>query len=544
LQTDSPFQRAVLSLLRRSRGEVQARQVLRHLKDVTRFGTFFAATILLPALLLSVLAINSVRSEELSVEADMRGRGHAMVEQISQGLGAVFGRFEDATRQRLLKGESPINNLGELSPYLRAAFRFDQTGALAAPFERAASDQRPPPVARFVTEMKRAQTLERTGQYIEAGLAYQVAAVAAQDVVRRAEARVAWARSIHKAGLDSEAESILADVYADHADVRDARGHRIGDVAILKRAEIRFAREPDVGAAALQDLVEQLLAARWTIGNAGEAAVTRRALNLLDNHADPDWLARARSRLNERSDQLYWAGLVQDELELVNLRPPGGTFQYVGARVGSPSVWAIVSHGSDTYAFSFSSQSIFEDLDASAAQVSAADGDFNVDVLEPGDALPAHALIRRTLGPWLPTVGVTASPTDPDNLEAMKAQRRRTRVVIVLIAVFMVCVGVVFSARIVGREVENARMKADFAANVSHELRSPITQIRLKGEALQLGLVDDDEDMQQHFDAIVRESERLSRLVDNVLDFAAIERGAKRYHLRPDDLISIVVQSA
>jgi len=79
-------------------------------------------------------------------------------------------------------------------------------------------------------------------------------------------------------------------------------------------------------------------------------------------------------------------------------------------------------------------------------------------------------------------------------------------------------------------------MKADFAASVSHELRSPITQIRLKGESLLLGLEDTEEERDAAYHAIVRESERLSRLVDNVLDFAAIERGAKRYLLRPGDL--------
>jgi two-component system phosphate regulon sensor histidine kinase PhoR len=113
----------------------------------------------------------------------------------------------------------------------------------------------------------------------------------------------------------------------------------------------------------------------------------------------------------------------------------------------------------------------------------------------------------------------------------------------VLTAVFVSVVGALWVARMIAWEVENARQRADFAANVSHELRSPITQIRLKGEALQLGLVEPGEDMEQHFAAIVRESERLSRLVDNVLDFAAIERGAKRYQLRPDDLAAVVVAS-
>jgi two-component system phosphate regulon sensor histidine kinase PhoR len=89
-------------------------------------------------------------------------------------------------------------------------------------------------------------------------------------------------------------------------------------------------------------------------------------------------------------------------------------------------------------------------------------------------------------------------------------------------------------------ELDSARAKVDFAANVSHELRSPITQIRLKGESLQLGLTRDDADRREHYDAIVRESERLSRLVDNILDFAAIERGAKKYTFRPEDLGELI----
>src|SRR5690606_29371757 len=43
--------------------------------------------------------------------------------------------------------------------------------------------------------------------------------------------------------------------------------------------------------------------------------------------------------------------------------------------------------------------------------------------------------------------------------------------------------------------------------------------------------------------AIVREAERLSRLVDNVLDFAAIERGVKRYTFRPEDVTSMLEQA-
>ena len=131
---------------------------------------------------------------------------------------------------------------------------------------------------------------------------------------------------------------------------------------------------------------------------------------------------------------------------------------------------------------------------------------------------------------------VIVRPTNIEDLSLARRYKTQQRVFIALLAVGTAGLGILLAAMIVYRELESARVKADFAANVSHELRSPITQIRLKGEALQLDLVFDDDDRQRHYDAIVYEAERLSRLVDNVLDFASIDRGVKKYSLRPDDL--------
>jgi two-component system phosphate regulon sensor histidine kinase PhoR len=135
-----------------------------------------------------------------------------------------------------------------------------------------------------------------------------------------------------------------------------------------------------------------------------------------------------------------------------------------------------------------------------------------------------------------------AYPRDPEALSRRQAEEVRRGLGIVLLSVVMIGVGAFLSARLVRRELEAARLKSDFAANVSHELRSPITQIRLKAEALQLGLAETPEAQARHYDVIVREAERLSRMVDNMLDFAAIERGQKRYNLKPGDL-SITVQN-
>ena len=98
-------------------------------------------------------------------------------------------------------------------------------------------------------------------------------------------------------------------------------------------------------------------------------------------------------------------------------------------------------------------------------------------------------------------------------LEEQQAQR----LVTIAFAILCISFGLFATFRIAVQEVEVADIKSNFAASVSHELRSPITQIRLKGESLMYGLIDDPVELDEYYQSIVRESERLTWLVDNVL---------------------------
>jgi signal transduction histidine kinase len=94
-------------------------------------------------------------------------------------------------------------------------------------------------------------------------------------------------------------------------------------------------------------------------------------------------------------------------------------------------------------------------------------------------------------------------------------------------------VGIVATWRLVRRETEMARLKSDFVANVSHDLKTPVSVIRMFGETLEMGRVPDEAGRREYYRVITRESERLSRLIDNVLDFSRIEGGRRRYELAP-----------
>lgn len=132
---------------------------------------------------------------------------------------------------------------------------------------------------------------------------------------------------------------------------------------------------------------------------------------------------------------------------------------------------------------------------------------------------------------------------DPDALDEKPMQRG------VLVSVLLLVVGITLAGgylfwRDTRREMRLAAMRAQFVSSVSHELRTPLTAIRMFAETLLLGRVAKHDTRDDYLQTIVTESERLTRLLDNVLDFAKIEAGRKTYHLRPCSPSDVVRSAA
>lgn len=92
----------------------------------------------------------------------------------------------------------------------------------------------------------------------------------------------------------------------------------------------------------------------------------------------------------------------------------------------------------------------------------------------------------------------------------------------------------------VGREAHLAKLKSDFVANVSHELKTPLALIRLFSETLELGRVPSAEKAQEYYRVINKESQRLTQLINNILDFSRIDAGRKEYRFARTDAARIV----
>jgi two-component system, OmpR family, phosphate regulon sensor histidine kinase PhoR len=87
--------------------------------------------------------------------------------------------------------------------------------------------------------------------------------------------------------------------------------------------------------------------------------------------------------------------------------------------------------------------------------------------------------------------------------------------------------------RMAAVRVRFAERRNNFVAAVSHELKTPLTAIRMYSEMLRDGMVEDDQKRQQYYDTITAETERLSRLINNVLELSRLER-----HERPVQLVA------
>ncbi|HEY1955925.1 MAG TPA: HAMP domain-containing sensor histidine kinase [Polyangiaceae bacterium] len=128
------------------------------------------------------------------------------------------------------------------------------------------------------------------------------------------------------------------------------------------------------------------------------------------------------------------------------------------------------------------------------------------------------------------------------------AQRVQNRKTLELVFITLSCVVIVAGVATILLAVEKERrlnaLKTDFVANVSHELKTPLALVRMFGEMLQSGRVASEEKRKEYLDIIVNESERLSSLIENVLDFARVERGRGAYELALGDAGAVVARAA
>ena len=124
----------------------------------------------------------------------------------------------------------------------------------------------------------------------------------------------------------------------------------------------------------------------------------------------------------------------------------------------------------------------------------------------------------------------------------MKKERRLkiTRVALVYTgAVSIFFLGLYFMISNIYGRIKTNRMKEDFISGVSHELKTPIAAIKMLAETLKRGKIKQAVRIEEYYDMIIRESDRLTKFINKILDFSRIEKGGEIFYFEKTNAVEL-----
>ena len=159
---------------------------------------------------------------------------------------------------------------------------------------------------------------------------------------------------------------------------------------------------------------------------------------------------------------------------------------------------------------------------------------------EPGVARLAD---QRILDPWAPQFVVRAVPKDFSAFERRSLYKNLLYLATVLITVFSCILVLYFGHRTLQEQERLSKLRTDFLTNVTHELKTPLTAIRLHAETLERELTVADRSPSSSVETIIEETDRLSRLISDVLEFTRLENDKRPFDWEVVDLAAVIRES-
>jgi signal transduction histidine kinase len=483
-------------------------RITRHKRQIF----LFLVAILVPAGVLVGLAGRIVyQDRELAAKRAVDQRS-AAVEQLRRELSSRLEAIKLQEINALMRSADSTRVPGAENPAVIFTARVEGD-RLLLPWEVPA----PAESAVFARHRQEGEAQEFTRRDVAgAASAYRLALASARGPGESAEARLLLARALSKAGKTEEAYAVYEVLLNDNSQARDEQGvaYRFYAAERLIAAQ----REP---AAVMGSIRKEINS---------ERRLTLPELYMI--RALPGFSPDAQTgrRMSERIAEMEQATALIGDSPRLRARIESGN-------APGGSVW--VPFGATLWLVTMTPP--MPPLPGLVVAVSSAM------VVPPGVKLLSHpvegAALIDALGETFP--GLQVEWTDTRFREA----GRQGLPVGILIAGLALVLGVaVFGGylllRDVNRDVRMTEVRSQFVASVSHELKTPLTAIRMFAETLAMGRSRDEHTKSEYLETIVNESERLARLVDNVLDFSKIEQGKKIYRLRPVRLEDVADSAA
>jgi signal transduction histidine kinase len=468
----------------------------------------FVAALLLPAAVLTGLAVRFIGQEDELAGKRADDERRNAIQQLRRELAANLEAIKLKEINGLIRSPELQWNEGPENAAVVFIAKLD-TDRLVLPWEGMAQPRLATSV-EFARHRREGEVQEFIKKdFRSAAEAYQQALGSARHPAERAEARLDLARILAKTGNGEAAARNYRTLLKEGGAERDEQGVAFRLYAAESLFEAK--REQQSIQSFLVEMVKQ--ERRLTLP---EIYMIHSLLGSISG----DEARQSQKRISSRIGQMEEAAALAKDLPRVRAQLESG--------VSSETVW--IPYGKEPWLITITPSA--PPVPALVLAVS------SVKTAPPGVKLGGKGFEGELLGEGFPGVRVQWSAN------RYSEGRRRGAPFALYVAGLALVLGVTVLGgylllRDVNRDVRMAEVRSQFVASVSHELKTPLTAIRMFAETLALGRSKDERMRAEYLDTIVNESERLARLVDNVLDFSKIEQGKKLYRLRPTSLAGV-----
>jgi signal transduction histidine kinase len=525
----------------------------------SRLTVLFIAAILIPGGFLSYFSIRNIGSQRELAEKRLLDEEANLVLELSHFLQDEFldcaTAFFDAA-DRVYPDLRKIALTPDYQTYVDRPFALDRSGKFLWPrYEN-----------QDVTESSSAESIRYSNVYAQAleeefaahnpadaAEHYMEAAKVAQSAVRRAEAVSGLARALMKSGQTKRSADQYEILLERYGGFSDDNGIPFARYAIHQLTRISV---PDPTAVSLR--ISELLS---KLEN-GKTPLINRTETLLQEieewlETNPETLSSGkfiRDQINFLRNQLAFVARNADRIAFLNRDNPGtasplrlGPFDVIAGDQRNGEDPLVIRRNADrpeVLGFQVNTNGFRNALLETAPRIPSSVA-LEVSLTSDEGIYPANnsTTLVRELSPLLPGWRVMVRPRDPEIISSYVTRQHWIYGATLVLLVSGMLLGIVLTLRDLSREHRLSQLRTDFVTNVTHELKTPLTSIRMFAETLRMRRAQNEAEQKECLDVIVGETQRLSRLINTVLDFSKIERGQKQYNMSEVD-ISIVAQSA
>jgi len=387
--------------------------------------------------------------------------------------------------------------------------------------------------ARTLDDARRAEIAACPDGSCRGGDAYTAARRLYIELARHEDtapaALLALARLARGSGDRATARTLLSRLVSRYRD-RTLRGVPVELIARLSLAELDPAAEPAL--VLLADLIDRrVIAPADVLGAVVDRITGALAARKLSAEQAARFAVLTQRLSHARSLEVRATNLAPEVAELA--REAGETMRARAARRDPARTLAFRVTADGRVAGVVVDPARLEAAAGAAAAADVAEG-ARVLIVPVGTSPPEslRTIASAPLGATVPhlSLAIVHERRLPDPLDDVIRSRSRRHLVLTSGLAALLAIGLLATIRAAARERELARLQSHFVSTVSHELKTPLTSIRMFAEMLREGVSRDDPERQGRYqDIIVKESQRLGMLIANLLDYAQIERGTRRY---------------